>query len=76
MISLAGIQFSFLWGKGIRSAMKTWNIAPTVTESFLSIDKNPSVVTDEDILYDPTSELSSVDAVRLELFAKGTDPLN
>ncbi len=70
---------SFFAGKGKRSAMKTWEITPTVTQSFLSVEQNPSVVADEDMaiieqfvvnLYHPTSESSSVNAVRLELFAK------
>ena len=70
---------SFFAGKGKRSAMKAWEIASTVTQSFLSVEQNPSLVSDEDMaiieqfvvyLYDPTSELSSVNAVRLELFAK------
>ena len=59
-------------GKGKRSAMKTWEITPTVTQSFLSVEQNPSAVTDEDMaiieqfvvyLYHPTSESSSVNAV-------------
>ena len=63
---------SFFAGKGKRSAMKTWEITPTVTQSFLSVERNHSVLTDEDMaiieqfvvcLYHPTSEASSVNAV-------------
>eukprot|EP00112_Aurelia_sp_Birch-Aquarium-sp1_P007906 Seg1863.1 transcript_id=Seg1863.1/GoldUCD/mRNA.D3Y31 product="hypothetical protein" protein_id=Seg1863.1/GoldUCD/D3Y31 len=70
---------SFFAGKGKKSAMKTWEITPTVTQSFLSVEQNPSVITDEDMaiieqfvvyLYHPTSESSFVNEVRLELFAK------
>ncbi len=70
---------SFFAGKGKRSAMKTWDIVPSVTRSFLSVMQNPSVVTDEDMgiikqfvvyFYDATSESSFVNTLRLELFAK------
>eukprot|EP00794_Sanderia_malayensis_P013365 gene13365-14740_t len=70
---------SFFAERGIRSAMKTWEMTPNVTQTFLSVEENPSIINDEDMviieqfvvyLDHSTSESSSVNRVQLELFAK------
>ena len=71
---------SFFNGKGKKTAWQTWNVCgPETSDIFTKLSRQPSTIEDADLrtierfvvlLYDRSSEASSVNEARFELFAR------
>lgn len=70
-------------GKGKKSTWQAWDVCPQVSEVFSSLSRYSPTITEEDIqllekyvitLYDKSSETTSVDDARLDLFARKQKP--
>ena len=74
---------SFFAGKGKISAMDTWSVYTDFTEALSALLANPGVLPDEELaiieqyfvyFYDRSSEASTVNAARLDLFCRKGHP--
>ena len=66
-------------GKGKTAAWQTWNVYPEVSPVFTKLSTHPSIIGDEEqkvleqfviTMYDRSSEVTDIDAVRLDMFAR------
>ena len=66
-------------GKGKKSAWQTWNVCPEASTAFRKLSQYPPVKGEDDqsilekfvvTMYDRSSATDSIDAARLELFAR------
>lgn len=69
--------------KAKKTAFQTWNVLPDVTDVFVKLSSHPPVITSEDqavidqfviTMYDRSTSLTEIDAVRLDMFARKQRP--
>ena len=69
--------------KAKKTVFQTWNILPDVTDVFVKLSNYPPVITSDDqavidqfviTMYDRSTSLTEIDAVRLDMFARKQRP--
>jgi hypothetical protein len=72
---------SFFCGKGKKSAWDTWSVSPEVTDTLVMLASKPDVISEDNMdkmerfivhMYDRTSEHTTVNEARQQLFSKSS----